>query len=137
MSAESKAVVERYYDTLRRGEIDGLDDMVAESFVGHAGAGADRRQLKGELAAFVKAFPDLTIELDHVVAEDDKVSVWATYRGTHKGEFAGVPPSGRPIDIAGWDMIRVDGDRIVEMSSYCNLLGLLTQIGALPERVPA
>jgi predicted ester cyclase len=71
------------------------------------------------------------------VAEGDLVSTWVSYVGTHRGTFAGVPASDRPIRIAGWDLIRVENDKIVEITSFCDVFTLMNQIGALPTATPA
>jgi steroid delta-isomerase-like uncharacterized protein len=132
MSEQTRAVAKRYYEVFGSGP-ESLDSIVNEDFVGHAGAGTNRDELKKSITAFLNSFPDLTAELDHVVAEDDKVSTWVTYKGTHRGEFAGVPGTGRQVEFPGWDHMRISGSRIAEMSSYCDVLSILTQIGALPE----
>jgi predicted ester cyclase len=70
------------------------------------------------------------------VCEGDLVSTWVSYEGTHKEDFAGVPGSGRQVKFAAWDLFRVDGDKIVEITQYCDLFTILNQIGALPTAVP-
>jgi predicted ester cyclase len=60
-----------------------------------------------------------------------------TWKGTHTGEFAGVPGTGREMSIAGWDLVRVQDGRIVELTQYCDVFTLLNQIGAMATAAPA
>ena len=65
------------------------------------------------------------------------MSTWVSYTGTHRGEFAGVSGTGRPVKFAAWDLIRVEDGRIVEITQYCDVFTLMNQIGALPTTTPA
>lgn len=135
MGMDPKTVVKRYYELVATPEA--LDEVCSAELRGHAGAGADLAALKSSHMAFRDAFPDLRAEIHHLVQEGDLVSTWVSYVGTHLGEFAGVPGSGRSIKIAGWDLIGVEGGRITEITSYCDLFTLMNQIGALPTAAPA
>ena len=82
-------------------------------------------------------FPDLTAELRYLVQEDDLVSAWICYTATHQADFAGVPASGRKVKFAAWDLFRVRDGKIVEITQYCDLFAIMSQIGALPTAAPA
>jgi steroid delta-isomerase-like uncharacterized protein len=129
--------VNRFYEIVNEGAIEKLDEICAADLVGHAGAGANLVALKMSIGSFREAFPDLSAELRHVVAEDDLVSTWVSYEGTHHGEFAGVSGSGRRVKFAAWDLIRVADGRIAEITQYCDVFTLMNQIGALPTAAPA
>jgi steroid delta-isomerase-like uncharacterized protein len=137
VSDDPKAVARRFYEILNAGDVEAFDEVCSPNLVGHAGAGVDLEQLKASVRSFLEAFPDLRSEVRHLVREGDVVSSWATYHGTHKDEFAGVPGSGREIKIAAWDLFRIEGDHIVELTQYCDLFTLMNQIGALPTATPA
>jgi steroid delta-isomerase-like uncharacterized protein len=77
-------------------------------------------------------FPDIQWTLEEMVAEDDKVAARFTMRGTHKGSFFGVPPTGKPIEVPAINFYRLSGGQIVEEHGQPDLLGLLQQIGAIP-----
>jgi steroid delta-isomerase-like uncharacterized protein len=134
---DPKSVVGRYYDVVNGGALERLDEVCTPDMRGHAGAGADLAELKQSFGAFLEAFPDLKTVPRHLIREGDLVSAWVTYEGTHEGEFAGIPGTGRHIKVAGWDLMRVEGDRIVEITQYCDLFTLMNQIGALPTTTPA
>jgi steroid delta-isomerase-like uncharacterized protein len=129
---DPKAVVRRFYELISQGRIDGLGEVCSPDLRGHAGAGADLAELKRSIGSFVEAFPDLRVTPRHLVREGDLVSTWVTYAGTHQGEFAGLPGTGRQVTFAAWDLIRVEVDRIAEITQYCDVFTLMNQIGALP-----
>ncbi|MEU4492936.1 ester cyclase [Streptomyces sp. NPDC023998] len=137
MNTEPKAVATRFYEVISNWADGGLDEVCAPDLRGHAGAGANLDELKASISSFTSAFPDLRVEVRHLIQEGDTVSAWLSYQGTHKGEFAGVLGSDRPIKIAAWDLIRVRDGRIVELTQYCDLFTLMNQIGALPTATPA
>jgi steroid delta-isomerase-like uncharacterized protein len=137
MDTTEKGVVRRFYDIIGSGRVEDLDEVCSADLRGHAGAGSDLRELKGELSSFGAAFADLTPELRYLVQEDDLVSVWLTYTGTHSSDFAGVPASGRKVKFPEWDLLRIRDGKIVEITQYCDLFKIMSQIGALPTAAPA
>ena len=136
MSDDPKAVARKFYEVMDSGDASGLDALCSPELRGHAGAGADLEQLKGSIEGFINSFPDLRADVRHLVCEGDLVSTWISYEGTHKEDFAGVPGSGRRVKFAAWDLFRVDGGKIVEITQYCDLFTILNQIGALPTAAP-
>src|SRR5579872_1723644 len=77
-------------------------------------------------------FPDIQWTLEELIAEGDKVAARFTMRGTHKGAFFGVPPSGKKIEVKAMNFYRMADGQIVEETGQPDLLGLLRQIGAVP-----
>jgi steroid delta-isomerase-like uncharacterized protein len=137
METTEKDVVHRFYEIINDGSPERLDEICSPDLRGHAGAGADLAELKSSLASFLAPFPDLTAEVRNMVQEDDLVSVWVTYTGTQQGDFAGVPASGRKVRFAAWDLVRVRDGKIAEITQYCDLFTIMSQIGALPTAAPA
>jgi len=131
-----KGVVRRFYDIVGSGRPEDLDEVCSADLRGHGAAGSDLHEVKGEWASFLAAFPDLTPELRHLIQEDDLVSVWLTYTGTHESDFAGVPANGRKVKFAEWDLLRIREGKIVEITQYCDLFTIMSQIGALPTVTP-
>ncbi|HEY7030438.1 MAG TPA: ester cyclase [Thermomicrobiales bacterium] len=72
------------------------------------------------------------ITTDLVLVDGDYVTVRWTLRGTHLGEFRGVPPSGAEVTYTGISIFRIECGRIVETWDEADLYGLLQQIGGLP-----
>ena len=136
METTEKEVVHRFYEIINDGSPELLDEVCSPDLKGHAGAGGDLAELKGSLASFLAPFPDLTAHVRNMVQEDDLVSVWVTYTGTQQGDFAGVPASGRKVKFAAWDLLRVNDGKIAEITQYCHLFTIMSQIGALPTAAP-
>jgi steroid delta-isomerase-like uncharacterized protein len=82
--------------------------------------------------AMVVAFPDIDRTVEDLVAEGDKVVARWTARGTHTGDFQGLPPTGKVATSSGITIFRIADGKIVEEWSESDMLGLLQQIGAIP-----
>lgn len=127
-------------DALDGRNLDLLDEFVAEDVVHHAGVFADeigREALKEDLAALIDAFPDVRFTADVIVASEDRAAVSWTGRGTHLGEFQGLAPTGRPVVFTGINVYRIECGQIVEGWSEPDALGLLQQLGVVPEITPS
>ena len=86
----------------------------------------------GFMAAFTTAFPDARITIDECIADGDTVATRWRLTGTHRGEFQGIPPTGRAIAVAGLEFSRLVDGRFVEHWGMFDNLALLSQIGAAP-----
>jgi predicted ester cyclase len=78
------------------------------------------------------AFPDVEATIEDMIAEGDTVCFRVTVRGTHRGEFMGVPPSGNQVTFSVQNIYRFRDGKVVERWSNADLLGLMVQIGAIP-----
>jgi len=131
---ESKALVRRYYDEVLTGsDRQLLARLLDPSFVSHVSGGPDAgaEAYTAAVDATHAAFPDLVVTVHDQVAEDDKVVTRWSATGTHAGDFAGVPATGRPVAVSGIHIHRVRGGRLIEHWEELNLLGVLRQIGVL------
>lgn len=137
MESIEKSVALRFYEIINSGNLEDLDLVCAADLRGHAGAGADLAELKSALFGFREPFPDLTADIRYLVQEGDTISAWLSYTGTHEADFAGVAASGRRVKFAAWDLLRVREGKIVEITQYCDLFMIMSQIGALPTATPA
>ena len=77
-------------------------------------------------------FPDIQWTLEESVAEGEKVAARFVMRGTHKGVFFGVPPTGKSIKVQAMNFYRFSNGQIIEEYGQPDMLGLLQQIGAIP-----
>jgi steroid delta-isomerase-like uncharacterized protein len=119
-----------------RGNLSLADEFMAPDFVEREelppGIPSDREGVT-QLAAMLRgAFPDFEATIDDIIAEGDKVVIRQTWRGTHKGEFMGVPPTGKRVRFGVIDIIRVDGGKFVEHWGQMDTMGLMQQLGAIP-----
>jgi steroid delta-isomerase-like uncharacterized protein len=80
-----------------------------------------------------QGFPDIQWTLEEMVSEEDKIAARFTMRGTHEGPFFGVPPTGREIVVEALNLYHLSAGKIVEEYGHPDMLGLMQQIGALPE----
>jgi steroid delta-isomerase-like uncharacterized protein len=141
-TVEENAAIGRRWteDALDGRNLDLLDEFVAEDLVHHAGIFVDeigRESLKEDLAALLEAFPDVHFTADVVVASEDRTAVRWTGRGTHQGELQGLAPTGLPVVFTGINVYRIECGQIVEGWSEPDALGLLRQLGVVPEITPS
>jgi steroid delta-isomerase-like uncharacterized protein len=93
--------------------------------------GAER--LKEVFGRLHRAFPDLEVTVEDVIAEGDKVVARNTVRGTHLGEYMGLPPTGKSITYNEIFVFRFAGGRIAETWGVVDVLSQMRQLGAIPE----
>ena len=141
MSEQNKRVVRRLMEeAVGGGDLALVDDLVAANFVGHASSpGMEEHGIqayKHFITALRQAFPDLQITVEDQVAEGDKVvSRWRA-RGTHTGEYFGIPPSGKQGQITGINIDRVVDGKTAECWGEQDNLGIMQQIGAVTAPSP-
>jgi steroid delta-isomerase-like uncharacterized protein len=144
MSEQNKALAARVpLEAFNQGKLEVIDELIADNSVDHAtlppGMPSGKEGIKLLVKALRSAFPDLKITIDLQVAEGDLVATYATTTGTMKGEFAGMPPSGK---TATWEAIhisRVKDGKVVEHWAVQDQLSMLQQLGfvPMPEAAPA
>lgn len=127
-----RAVVEEVW---HRGNMGFIRQAYSPAFVGNT----PRRKLqdlsayRAHLTAARAAFPDIRIDVLSQLAEDDFTATRFRVRGTHEGEFMGIEATGRPISVEGTTIQRMAGDRIAESWSNWDVIGLMADLGAVPE----
>ena len=138
MSAdEHRTVVRRYFsDLINKRDYGSAERLLGADFRFHDPAMSHepmtREVFLGFLGALSTAFPDyqFTVE-DQIVCEDKAVARWR-FTGTHRGEFLGVPATGRAVTVTGIDIFEFAGGKIVQAWAEANVAGLLRQLGVLP-----
>jgi predicted ester cyclase len=95
------------------------------------GSGKTPQSFKKYLAALFSGFPDLHVNIEHILAENDFVLVFLNFNGTHKGQFEGMSPTNKPVTIRSADLYRLENDKIVKHWDVVDSLDLLTQTGAI------
>ena len=83
-------------------------------------------------AALLRAFPDIHVAIEGVIAEGDKVVIRNTVTGTQLGEYRGMPPSGNPVTYNEIFIVRIEDGRIAEIWGVVDTLSQLKQLGAIP-----
>ncbi len=137
MSAEeNKAVIRRAYDELwNERNVGVVDELVAEDFLNHA-APPDRQRgrqdLKDMILMFESAFPDFHYEVEDVIAEREKVAVRDLFRGTHQGNFMGIPATGNRVTMEAIHIYRFREGKLAEHWVVRDDLGMMRQLGVAP-----
>lgn len=133
-TAQNKQVALRLYELLNAADAAAVGDLVTRDYVEHdplPGQGAGREGVIDRFSMIVVGLsPRFTVE--DVIAEGDKVVVRWTNAGTHTGEFAGMPPTGRPFTIGGIDIYRVRDGLLCEHWHQLDQLSMLGQLGLIP-----
>jgi predicted ester cyclase len=115
VSEENKAIARRVYEIVSRGDFGQAREIVDED-------APDNELLPDHppaklMETFKKtreAFPDLSVAVEGLMAEGDRVAVRVVTRGTHRGEFQGIAPTGKRVEVRAIDMFRISGSKLVE-----------------------
>jgi steroid delta-isomerase-like uncharacterized protein len=136
MSEEKKQFMQRFVEeVINQKNLAALDELVAAAFLEHLpfpGQGPGREGVKDAISGFFSAFPDLHWTIEEQIAEAEKVVSRFTMTGTHRGEFLGIPPTGRSIKIWGVVIDVVRDGKFAESRIIMDSLALLQQLGAIP-----
>jgi len=137
MSTEAnKRILRRFFEELfNTGDLSIADEIVALDYVNHntiPGEPSGREGLKAFVTLLRTAFPDIRFTIDDQLAEGDKVAPRLHFTGTHRGEFAGVPATGKPVTATAINLQRVADGQIQETWLDWDALGLMQQLGAVP-----
>jgi steroid delta-isomerase-like uncharacterized protein len=134
---QNKALFRRMVEEIfNRGNMSLADEFIAPDFVEHEelppGIPPGREGVKQLTAMLRSAFPDFKATIDDMIAEGDKVVVRMTWRGTHKGEFMGIPPTGKSVSFGVIDIVRFAGDKFAEHWGLMDSMSMMQQLGAVP-----
>ncbi len=136
---ENEARAHRFHmDLFQQGNLQVADELVAPEFVIHCPGLPPELQRGPEgakrYATMIRTgFPDLQLTHDQTVIAGDTVVIRWSARGTHQGEVMGVAPTGRPMTITGIDIFRLAEGKLVELWQNWDQLGMLQQLGVIPE----
>ena len=134
MNNTGQRLVEAFVEMLNTHNPDLVDSFVATDYRNHNAFVDDGREANRQFwAGFFAALPDLTATMEDLIVSGDRVVGRFVYRGTHLGEFMGIPPSGRPVEMRSIDIWRVADGLFVEHWDELNTLEFFQQLGALPQ----
>jgi steroid delta-isomerase-like uncharacterized protein len=135
MSEQNTTAVRRFYEAINAGNLGIIDELVATDFVEHEefqGLEPNREGTRQMFAMMRAAFPDLRLEMDAVLADGDMVVVRGRMTGTHRGEFAGMAPTGKQINTPFADFVRFQDGKAVEHWGVTDSGAMMQQLGAGP-----
>jgi predicted ester cyclase len=139
MSA-NRTLLERYVDLYNQSDLDACMDLYAEDAVQlmHDGIFEGRREIHERVARDLSAFPDATYTVASFVEQGDLFADEWTFAGTNTGPFrlpdgTDVPPTGRPMEIKGMELVQVREGKIIVDNLYYDFMAGLIQLGLVPE----
>jgi steroid delta-isomerase-like uncharacterized protein len=136
MSEENKALSRRALEQIvNQKNLDAIDEFFSADCLWHQ---PDQdlqgpEQAKHFVGMYLSAFPDTQVSVEDVIAEGDRVVTRVRLGDTHQAELMGIAPTQRQIEVKGVTIHRVEGGKIVEQWQFHDDLGLMRQIGAVPE----
>ena len=125
----NKAVVCRWIEAYNRRNLD-FDEFIAPNYFDHTNQ-VDAEGLRQLFNMGLNAFPDWHETIKDIIAEGDMVWVLLTYRGTHRGEFMGLPPTGNEIATKAVDIYRIVNGKLAEYWNVTDNLHLFNALGAI------
>ncbi len=141
MDIKRNKQIVRHYDevVVNQGNLDAIDELCTSDYKGHVpGFPEGSREVDKQAYMMLRsAFPDINKTVEDMVAEGDTVMERATYRGTHQGDFQGIPPTGRQFAITVMHVFRIEGDKIAETWGVLDLMGMMQQLGVMPTSAAA
>ena len=133
LAEKNVALVRRFFEEVwNKGNLSMVDEFLAQDYADNNLPPGAPRGLKGFEASvnmFRSAFPDIHFTLDQVLAENDHLAIRLTGRGTHKGNFMGIPPTGKQVSFGGMTFIRIQDGKVAESWGISDIPGLMQQLG--------
>jgi steroid delta-isomerase-like uncharacterized protein len=135
MAQDNAGIVRAFADeVISKGNIETASQYAWEDVVEQVplpGQGPGLDGLKDIIGAMRTGFPDIAFLIQEQIAENDKVASRFEWTGTHKGEFLGIPPTGRSVRVWGVVIDRLEDGRIKDTRIIMDTMGLMTQLGVL------
>lgn len=128
---ENKAIIRSLYEADNKKDLNILDELISPDFFDPTFQLRGLESYKQFETMFFKGFPDWHETIEDIVAEGDKVWVRFTGRGTHRGEWRGLAPTGKKITFTGVQIWRIVDGKVVEKDSIIDLLDALKQLGVI------
>jgi len=138
---ENKAIARRWVDEFNKGSLATFIELLAPDFVYHGtGTGVPRKpmtreELKQGMRMFFAAFPDGRQTIEDTIAEGDRVVMRWTFRATHKGDFAGMPATGKELTVTWIIIFRIADGKIAEVWQEMDEMDTMRQAGLFPAGV--
>jgi predicted ester cyclase len=133
---KNMAIVRRFFEVgPSSGDIAASDELLDPDFSLHTPLptpGPGIEAMNNVIVTCRAAFHGLHVTIEDMMADGDLVTCRFTARGVHQGEFMGLPPTGKPIEMTGIEIFRLRDGRIAELWGEANLMGLMHQLGILP-----
>jgi len=133
---ENKAIVRRFFEEgPSKGNLSIADELLSPYFVMHIPlpTSSGIEGINEVITTCRASFEHLNVTVEDMISEGNNVTARFTARGIHKGNFMGLPATGKPITMSGIEIFRIKDGKIIELWGEVNLLGLMQQLGLFPE----
>jgi len=131
MENENKALIRRYLEEcIAKGDISLMDDLLTPDYAMHMNAlEFDLQGYKNYQPSVLGAFTDGRFVMEDLLAEGDRVVLRYTFYGTHRGEFMGLPATGKQVRVGGILISRIVDGRIAEEWEVFDAATMFRQLG--------
>jgi predicted ester cyclase len=129
----NKALVQRFFEEIiNQRNLAALDQFVPPGGINHTVPPGMPQETNLFLGQYLNAFPDVQATVEDLMADGDKVVARVSYRGTHRGAFRGIAPTGKQIAVMGINIFRIANGKLVEHWGLTDRLAVLNQVGVVP-----
>ncbi len=132
---QMKETIRRLYDDFNRGDYAGVESILSAGFIEHEnlgpGVSPNRAGVIEWLKTMRQAFPDIHFEADEIGVDGNTAWVRSTTTGTHRGDFMGVPPTGKSFQVEGLDEVRFNQNQMTEHWGQIDAMGMMQQLGMM------
>lgn len=136
-----ESTVRQFYEQLNARDIDGFGALLADDFTEHEPTPGFPPTKAGVIESFrmlFAAFPDMHMDVQDVVASDDRAAIRVRLTGTQEGEMMGIPPTGKRVDVQLIDITRFGDDGLArEHWGVVDMLAMMQQLGVVRDGPPA
>jgi C-1 hydroxylase len=139
MSNQNAEIARNFLGSIDRNDWDELRRIITDDFVMEfpGQPNLDKESFVQFCVGWFAAFPDLTHNIQETVCEDDRVAIRIIVRGTQLGDFMGLPASGRTVAMNSLGIARVRDGRVAGLWAQPDVMGMMQQLGAVPEPTTA
>ncbi len=138
---DNEAALRHFFEEINAGDVNAAAELLADGFVEHEvlpGLEPDKEGTRQLFQMMIAAFPDLRFDAEDILTTGDKVVSRARVSGTNKGEFMGMPATGKSINVQAIDIVRFGNDGLaVEHWGVLDMMSIMQQLGAVPQGPPA
>jgi steroid delta-isomerase-like uncharacterized protein len=133
LEEQNKALVKQEMEAWNKGDFEAFKELLAPEYVYYSPSATPKPVSLEESIEFgkmmLKAFPDRSVTIEELFAAGDKVVTRWIFKGTHEGEFMGIPPTGNKVEGGGIMITRIENGKIVEEREEVDSLGSYQQLG--------
>jgi len=136
-TTDLKILTRRFYDdVLVGGNLDLIDELFHDEFVEHEefpGLPPGKEAPRFFVTMLREAFPDVSVTVEDIIVEDNKVVSRFRLSGTHQGEFMGIPPTGKKINVQAIDILAYRDGKLIEHWAVTDQMAMMQQLGVIEE----